>query len=241
MVRCCSCIQAIRCCCARLQRFRRHRVSAAGHRQADVLVRHPERRQRAVHVLQAGLQDQVELVRLARRGLGRGHLQHQRQVALAHVEIALARTRAWSAAPARGAGIRGPAAPAGACTAAGAPRCARPDRRTSRLTTPSSSTCSPRMANEYTALSASWRTMPGNSCGSVEGVGDRLLARLRAHRRDPSHPTPTATLPRAVVHQHPLQARHEHPQQAAVGLEGSRRRVRLRRRIGLMSSTGGRS
>jgi hypothetical protein len=75
-----------------LQRLGRHGVAAAGHRQCDILVRHPERDERATHVLDRGLQDQVEFVRLSRGGIGGRHLQHERQVALAHVEIPFAQS-----------------------------------------------------------------------------------------------------------------------------------------------------
>ena len=76
-----------------LQRFRRDiGLAAAGHGQGDVLVGHPQRRQRAAHALEAGLQDELELVGIARPRPDCEDISSIRsQVALAHVEVALAR------------------------------------------------------------------------------------------------------------------------------------------------------
>ncbi len=76
-----------------LQRFRRHRRSAARHGHGDILVRHPQRGERATHAVEAGLQDLRKFVRVARRGLIGGDLHHQFQVALFDVQIALAGTQ----------------------------------------------------------------------------------------------------------------------------------------------------
>ena len=66
MVRCCSCIHAIKMMLSALQRFRRHGLAAARHGQGNVLVRHPQRRERAAHAIESGLQDEREFVRIAR-------------------------------------------------------------------------------------------------------------------------------------------------------------------------------
>jgi hypothetical protein len=70
-----------------LQRFGRHRLPASCERQLDVLVRHPEHRQGAMHVIQSRLQDQVELIGVAGgvRFPG-GHFEHERQVTLTAAE-----------------------------------------------------------------------------------------------------------------------------------------------------------
>ena len=106
-----------------VQRFRRHRLSAARQGQADVLVRHPQSGERAAHALQPGLQDEPEFVGVAGGGrLMRGNFQHQIQVALAHVEIAFAGTQFGAQRELAPSGTPAPAAPTGARSAAGAAR-----------------------------------------------------------------------------------------------------------------------
>jgi hypothetical protein len=97
----------------------------------------------------AGLHDEAEFVLVARRRrLLRGHLEHDEiEVALAHVEIAFARAQLGAQRSSR---RRHSSA---GCTSwrtvcSGRASDCEPDKRATRLTTPSSSICSPRMAKE---------------------------------------------------------------------------------------------
>ena len=203
MVRCCSCIQAIRCCWARCSDSGDMGCPLRVRDRAMFLSGTHKRRERAAHVIQPGLQDEVELVGVA------GAADWCDDISSISDKSRSRTSRSRSRDPnlERSASSRRRHSRAGCtswrtvCSGRASVRCA-PDRRPSRLTTPSNSTCSPRIANEYTARPHRGATTPGNSCGSVDRAGDRPPSRHRAHRRDPSPPTPTRRCrePRGPIH-----------------------------------------
>ena len=120
-----------------LQRFGRHGISAASHRHGRCSCRGPRaRRARSPCApVRSSRSDRTHPHRRWRSGSTTSRASGTNRVRVLRDPVRA--IRAWSAAPVRAAGIPGPAARAGERMAAGAPRCARADRRTCRLTTPS--------------------------------------------------------------------------------------------------------
>ena len=201
-----------------VQRVGRHRVSAASQRQGDVLVRHPESRQGAAHVLQRALQDEVELVRIAGRGLVRRHLEHERQIAFAHAEIPFARPEleAQRQFPAQALerGLQelahvGQGTRLGACTRESGEQ-AHDAEQLDVLAPDGYGVDRPVgvQANHARKL-----RLIG------QGAGNRVLDRIELIAEIPILRGPYQ-IGIAVVYDHALEARHEHPQETCIGFEG---------------------
>ena len=201
-----------------LQRLRRHRCAAAGHGHGDVLVRHPQRRQRATHAFETGLQNLRKFVRVARRSLIGGDLHHQLQIALFDVQIALAGSELGAQRQLAAQAFEGRLHQL-------------PDRlQGTRLYLGSRQPNDQADDTEQFNVLAAHReginhpvcvdgSRDARKLGGVgQGVGDRIVDEFRLVAQVPFIGSPYQ-IGITVVDDHASQAGHEHPQQAAVRVE----------------------
>ena len=201
-----------------LQRFRRHRCSAAGHGHGDVLVRHPKRGQSATHAIEAGLQDLRKFVRVARRSLIGGDLHHQLEIALFDVQIALAGAQLGAQRQLAAQALEG-----GLHQLADGLQRARLDLGSRQ---PNDQTHDTQQFNVLAAYGEGINhpvridgSRDARKLGGIgQGIGDRVVDELRLVAQVPLIGSPHK-VGIAIVNDHAAQARHEHAQQSAVRVE----------------------
>ena len=206
-----------------LQRLARHRMAASRQGQRDVLVGHPQGRKDAAHAFEPGFQDEAEFIRIARgRRLMRGYFHHEIEVALAHVQIPLSGAqfraqRQFAAQAFQGRlhqlahGLDGTRL----ALRAGEPRNQADDAEHLDF-----------FATYGEGVGSAVGIERPHDAGIFRGIGQRVGEGVRDHGGLVGE-VPLVRRPyqirEAVMHHDSAQARHEHSQQTAIGLE---RRVR---------------